>query len=91
MGDAAGHYHPLTGVGMTLGFGDALALAENGDFRKFARGRFQATRAPELLAMGVYEAFGGRSGRGGVSQAGGLSGLEDRTGVPLPDDAPACL
>ncbi len=57
VGDAAGHYHPLTGVGMTLGFGDALALAENGDFRKFARGRFQATRAPELLAMGVYEAF----------------------------------
>ena len=57
VGDAAGHYHPLTGVGMTLGFGDALALAENGDFREFARRRVQATRAPELLAMGVYEAF----------------------------------
>ncbi|MCY3932201.1 MAG: FAD-dependent monooxygenase [Acidobacteria bacterium] len=57
VGDAAGHYHPLTGVGMTLGFGDALALAESGDFGAFTRGRVQATRAPELLAMGVYEAF----------------------------------
>lgn len=57
VGDAAGHYHPLTAVGMTLGFGDALALAESEDFREFARRRVQATRAPEMLAMGVYEAF----------------------------------
>lgn len=57
VGDAAGHYHPLTGVGMTLGFGDALALAESRDFGDFARRRVQATRAPEILAMGVYEAF----------------------------------
>ncbi len=60
VGDAAGHYHPLTGVGMTLGFGDALALAESDDFNEFARGRVQATRAPELLAIGVYEAFADR-------------------------------
>ena len=57
IGDAAGHYHPLTAVGMTLGFGDALALAENRNFRDFTNRRFQATRASELLAMGLYEVF----------------------------------
>ncbi len=55
--DAAGHYHPMTAVGMTLGFGDAAALAEGRDFRDFAAGRFAATRAPELLALGLYEVF----------------------------------
>ena len=57
IGDAAGHYHPMTAVGMTLGFGDAAALAEGGTFRNFAAGRFKATRAPELLALGLYEVF----------------------------------
>ena len=57
IGDAAGHYHPMTAVGMTLGFGDALALAEGGSFRDFAAGRFRATRVPEMLAMGLYEVF----------------------------------
>ena len=41
IGDAAGHYHPMTAVGMTLGFGDALALAEGGSFRDFAARRFR--------------------------------------------------
>ena len=57
IGDAAGHYHPMTAMGMTLGFGDAAALAEGRDFRDFAAGRLRATRAPEMLAMGLYEAF----------------------------------
>ena len=57
IGDAAGHYHPLTAVGMTLGFGDAFMLAEGGSFRDFTRRRLRATRAPELLAMGLYEVF----------------------------------
>ena len=57
IGDAAGHYHPLTAVGLTLGFGDALELAEGGDFRDFTTKRFLATRTPELLAMGLYEVF----------------------------------
>ena len=55
IGDAAGHYHPMTAVGMTLGFGDALTLAEGRDFRDFATRRFQATSSPEFLAMGLYE------------------------------------
>ncbi len=57
IGDAAGHYHPLTAVGMTLGFGDALALAESKDFHDFTTKRFYATQTPELLAMELYEVF----------------------------------
>jgi len=57
IGDAAGHYHPMSAVGITLGFGDALTLAENEDFHDFTKKRFQATRAPEFLAMGLYEVF----------------------------------
>ena len=57
IGDAAGHYHPLTATGITLGFGDAFALAEGEEFSDFRNRRFEATRVPELLAMGLYEVF----------------------------------
>ncbi len=57
IGDAAGHYHPMTAVGLTLGFGDAMTLAENGDFTDFVARRFREIRAPEMLAMGFYEIF----------------------------------
>ena len=57
IGDAAGNYHPLTAVGMTLGFGDAFELAADETFPKFETRRLAATRAPELLAMGLYEVF----------------------------------
>ena len=57
IGDAAGNYHPLTAVGMTLGFGDAFELAANASFSSFETQRLAATRAPELLAMGLYEVF----------------------------------
>ena len=55
IGDAAGHYHPMTAVGMTLGFGDALALSESQDFKQFTAERFHKIRVPEFLAMGLYE------------------------------------
>ena len=57
IGDAAGYYHPLTAVGMTLGFADASALAEAGEFSDFVSKRFQAVRTPEMLAMEIYEVF----------------------------------
>ncbi len=57
IGDAAGHYHPLTAVGMTLGFGDALALAEADNFHDFVVRRFKKVRTPEILAMEIYEVF----------------------------------
>ncbi len=62
IGDAAGHYHPLTAVGMTLGFGDALMLAKCQNFNEFKRQRFRDIRAPELLAMGMYEVFADHRG-----------------------------
>ncbi len=57
IGDAAGHYHPLTAAGMTIGFGDALALSKCDSFKKFTSARFDATRATDMLAMGLYEIF----------------------------------
>ena len=57
IGDAAGHYHPMTAVGMTLGFGDAVMLSEHENFRDFTAKRFRATSSPEFLAMGLYELF----------------------------------
>jgi 2-polyprenyl-6-methoxyphenol hydroxylase-like FAD-dependent oxidoreductase len=57
IGDAAGHYHPMTAVGLTLGFGDATALAESENFDAFVARRFREIRAPEMLAMGFYEVF----------------------------------
>lgn len=57
IGDAAGHYHPMTAVGLTLGFGDAMALAEYEDFDAFTARRLHEIRAPEMLAMGFYEIF----------------------------------
>ncbi|MCY4170002.1 MAG: FAD-dependent monooxygenase [Bacteroidetes bacterium] len=57
IGDAAGYYHPLTAVGMTLGFGDAIGLAKSKNFEEFVSQRFQAVRTPELIAMEIYEVF----------------------------------
>ena len=54
IGDAAGHYHPMTAVGMTLGFGDALTLSENERFQDFTVERFRATRSylyPKSIAV----------------------------------------
>ena len=57
IGDAAGHYHPMTAVGLTLGFGDAMTLADSENFDDFVAKRFREIRAPEILAMGLYEIF----------------------------------
>ncbi|MGH8622537.1 MAG: FAD-dependent monooxygenase, partial [Burkholderiales bacterium] len=56
-GDAVGHHHPLTAVGITLGFGDALCLAECRDLADYQSRRRQATRVAELLAVGLYQAL----------------------------------
>ncbi len=57
VGDAVGHYHPLTAVGMTLGFGDALCLADCKGLAEYASRRRRATQVAELLAVELYEAF----------------------------------
>ncbi len=57
VGDAVGHHHPLTAVGITLGFGDALCLAECRDLADYQARRRRATRVAELLAVGLYQAL----------------------------------
>jgi len=57
VGDAVGHHHPLTALGMTLGFQDAVALAESTSFAKYRRARAFESRVPEMLAIALYEVF----------------------------------
>ena len=91
IGDAAGHYHPMTAVGMTLGFGDALTLVDNERFRDFIAQRFRAIRFPEFLAMGVLRGLR-RSSRGiGGNQIRDLPDVAGRFGVQGPDHADARL
>ncbi|MEM9280961.1 MAG: FAD-dependent monooxygenase [Verrucomicrobiota bacterium] len=60
IGDAVGFQHPLTAMGMTLGFHDAEALAEANSFDEFRKGRRSMTLVPEMLSMTLYQAFSGR-------------------------------
>lgn len=57
VGDAVGHHHPLTAIGMTMGFQDALALAASESFAQYRRRRLHDSRVPEMLAVALYEVF----------------------------------
>ena len=57
VGDAVGFQHPLTALGMTLGFGDGVALADSPNVVTFARRRARSTRVAELVAELLYEVF----------------------------------
>ncbi|MBL8741937.1 MAG: hypothetical protein JNK04_12605 [Myxococcales bacterium] len=57
VGDAVGHHHPLTALGMTLGFQDAVALAQASSFAAYRRERAFDSRVPEMLAIALYEVF----------------------------------
>ena len=57
VGDSVGHHHPLTAVGMTLGFADAVTLAEKKSFSAYRRDRILKCRVPEMLAVALYEVF----------------------------------
>ncbi|HTJ80598.1 MAG TPA: FAD-dependent oxidoreductase, partial [Polyangiaceae bacterium] len=57
VGDAVGHHHPLTALGMTLGFQDGVALAETQSFAKYRKTRALESRVPEMLAIALYEVF----------------------------------
>lgn len=59
VGDAVGYYHPLTAVGMTLGFQDAVCVAECDDLESYARKRRRDRWVPEMLSVGLYDAFSG--------------------------------
>lgn len=55
--DAIGHFHPMTGIGMTLGFGDAVELARHDNLDAWQKVRHRETLAPALLATALYEIF----------------------------------
>jgi 2-polyprenyl-6-methoxyphenol hydroxylase-like FAD-dependent oxidoreductase len=57
VGDAVGHYHPLTAVGLTLGFLDAACLAGSKNFAEYRRQRSAKSSVAELLAYALYKAF----------------------------------
>jgi len=57
IGDSVGHVHPMTAAGMSLGFGDATALARHEYVANYASERREATRVSELLATALYEIF----------------------------------
>lgn len=61
LGDAVGHHHPLTAIGLTLGIQDATALARARSFSAYERRRHREGRVPEVLAIALYDIFSGAS------------------------------
>lgn len=57
VGDAVGHFHPLTAVGLTLGFMDGECLARSASFEEYCKERSSRTYVPELLADSLYRVF----------------------------------
>jgi hypothetical protein len=55
VGDAVGYHHPLTAVGLALGFEDALCLSHCQSVAEYRARRRPASRVAELLAVGLYE------------------------------------
>lgn len=54
-GDALGHVHPMTAIGLTMGFLDAQAAAEHDRIEDYIRAR--RAYVPELLAGALYQCF----------------------------------
>ena len=57
IGDAVGHTHPLTAVGMTLGLLDANCLSRAPTFTAYRRERAADSIVSEWLASAMYEVF----------------------------------
>lgn len=57
VGDAIGTHHPLTALGLTLGFEDAIALSKAESVAAYRRTRVSKARIPEMLAIALHEVF----------------------------------
>jgi squalene monooxygenase len=55
VGDALGHTHPMTAIGMSMGFLDARALASARNLEDYATAR--RSYIPELLSNALYHCF----------------------------------
>ena len=69
VGDAVGHFHPMTAVGLTLGFQDGECLARSASFEAYRRERTALSHVPEIMAMVLYEVFAARAGGAGALRA----------------------
>ncbi len=57
VGDAAGVFHPLTAMGITMSLLDAEALAESQSLGEYGSRRAAQSYIPELLSNAIYQAF----------------------------------
>lgn len=55
IGDAVGHTHPMTALGMTNGFQDALVVAETKSVKEYEARR--RAHVPEVLSNALYHCF----------------------------------
>jgi squalene monooxygenase len=55
VGDAVGHFHPLTAAGMTVGFLDAESLVRNPNLASYREERIRRACVPQLLAGVLYQ------------------------------------
>lgn len=57
VGDAAGFFHPLTAMGITMSVLDAQSAARDDAREHHAARRARETHVPELLSNAIYQAF----------------------------------
>jgi 2-polyprenyl-6-methoxyphenol hydroxylase-like FAD-dependent oxidoreductase len=57
VGDAVGHYHPLTAVGLTMGLMDSYCLAQSRSFSDYSRQRAADSSVAEAVANALYKVF----------------------------------
>jgi 2-polyprenyl-6-methoxyphenol hydroxylase-like FAD-dependent oxidoreductase len=57
VGDAVGHYHPLTAVGLTMGLVDSYCLAQSKSFSDYSRQRAAESSVAEAVANALYKVF----------------------------------
>ncbi len=57
VGDAVGHFHPFTAVGLTLAVMDGECLARSASLTRYRQERNTSTQVAELLAVALYQVF----------------------------------
>ncbi|MEA5622443.1 FAD-dependent oxidoreductase [Nostoc sp. UHCC 0251] len=57
VGDTTGQFHPLTAIGMTVGFMDAECLVGSRSFQNYQSDRIFRTYVPEILATTLHQVF----------------------------------
>ena len=61
IGDAVGHFHPMTAIGITMALADAECLSRVGTVQAYKEERQRTSLSPAMLATALYEIFAVRS------------------------------